>query len=127
MAAEVEIGVILNSGITISSVSVAIYLIKKWMNQREVVEGDIKKEAVRVAFELAARHKESCEEIKAKISDNRRYYETTYDDLSADNKEIIRLQRITNGRVNALETDLAVLKQAHRDRTGAHERQGDCL
>ena len=128
---EAELNTLFVASVNIGSVGCAIYLFKKWMTQREVAESDIRKDALyaaeKVAKEFAERHRASCEEIKQKISDNRRYYETTYDDLSADNKEIIRLQRITNGRVNALETDLAVLKQAHRDRTGARERQGDCL
>lgn len=128
--AGTELNVLFNAGVTVGAVSWAVYLFRKWMGQRESAEIEIKKEALmasaKVAQDLAIRHKESCEEIKQKIADNRRYYETTYNDLSADNKEIIRLQRITNGRVNALETDLAVLKQAHRDRTGKHERKEDC-
>ena len=128
---EAELNTLFVASVNIGSVGCAIYLFKKWMTQREVAESDIRKDALyaaeKVAKEFAERHRASCEEIKQKISDNRKYYESTYDDLSADNKEIIRLQRITNGRVNALETDLAVLKQAHRDRTGARERQGDCL
>lgn len=128
---EAELNTLFVASVNIGSVGCAIYLFKKWMTQREVAESDIRKDALyaaeKVAKEFAERHRASCEEIKQKISDNRKYYESTYDDLSADNKEIIRLQRITNGRVNDLEKDLAVLKQAHRDRTGARERQGDCL
>ena len=131
MAAEVEISTLLNISATLGSVGWATYLFRKWMLQRESAEQEIKRDALRasekVALDFAERHRESCEEIKAKISDNREYYKSTYDDLSADNKEIIRLQRITNGRVNQLEIDLAVLKQAHADRTGRHERKGDCV
>jgi hypothetical protein len=130
MATNIEISTILNIFATIGSVGWATYLFRKWMLQRESAEQEIKRDALRasekVALEFAERHRASCEEIKAKISDNREYYKSTYDDLSADNKEIIRLQRITNGRVNQLETDLAVLKQAHADRTGRHERKEDC-
>jgi hypothetical protein len=131
MATNIEISTILNIFATIGSVGWATYLFRKWMLQRESAEQEIKRDALRasekVALDFAERHRESCEEIKAKISDNREYYKSTYDDLSADNKEIIRLQRITNGRVNQLETDLAVLKQAHADRTGRHERKGECV
>ena len=130
MAAEVEISTLLNISATLGSVGWATYLFRKWMINREIAEQDIKRDALKasekVALDFAERHRASCEEIKAKISDNREYYKSTYDDLSADNKEIIRLQRITNGRVNQLEIDLAVLKQAHADRTGRHERMGEC-
>jgi len=128
---EAELNTLFVASVNIGSVGCAIYLFKKWMSQRESAESDIRKDALyaaeKVAREFAEKHRASCEEIKAKISDNRKYYETTYDNLSADNKEIIRLQRITNGRVNALEIDLAVLKQAHNDRTGKHERKEDCV
>lgn len=129
--AETELNVLFNASVTIGSVSWAIYLFRKWMAQREEAEADIKKEALlasaKIASEFAIRHKESCEEIKTKIAENRRYYEKTYDSLSDDNKEIIRLQRITNGRVTELEIDLGKLQQAHEDRTGKYERKDDCV
>jgi hypothetical protein len=129
MAAEVEISTILNLSATLGSVGWAVYLFRKWMTQREISEQDIKRDALRasenMARDLAIKHREACEEIKEKIADNRRFYEKTYDALSVDNKEIIRLQRITNGRVNDLEVNLGKLQQAHSDRTGKRERQED--
>ena len=126
---EAELNVLFNASVTIGSVSWAIYLFRKWMSQRETAEQEIKREALRasekVAIEFAERHRTSCEEIKQKIAENRTYYEDTYKDLSLDNKEIIRLQRITNGRVNTLEIGLALLKQAHEDRTGKRDRKED--
>jgi len=117
--------IIINSGVTIGAVGVAIYLIKKWMNARESTEEAIKADAKQTAKDLAERHDKACNEIKEHIRDNRNFYERTYNDLKKDISEVFQLQRIANGRVGKVEKGLALLKQSHEDRTGKMERVTD--
>jgi len=128
--------VIIQSGVTVAAVSVAIYLIKKWMNDREVQENLIKEDAKRTSKELADKHEASTIEIKRQIANNRDFYERTYYDLKnsyerlhldlkKDIGDVFNLQRIANGRTSKLETELAVLRQSHEDRTGKMERKTD--
>jgi hypothetical protein len=137
VASEVSVlQIIINSGVTISAVGVAIYLIKKWMNAREATEEAIKEDAKRTAKELADKHDKACDEIKRSIGENRNFYERTYYDLKntyeklyldlkKDISEVFELQRIANGRVGKVEQGLAVLKQSHEDRIGKMERVTD--
>lgn len=130
--------VIINSTVTIGAVSLAIYLIKKWMNDRENQENLIKDDAKKTARDLAEKHEASCREINQHIADNRNFYERTYYDLKntyeklyldlkKDIGEVFELQRIANGRTGKLEKELAVLRQSHEDRTGKMERETDRL
>lgn len=130
------IQIIINSGVTIAAVSVAIYLMKKWMNTREATEEAIKEDAKETARNLADRHDKACDEIKQRIGDNRNFYERTYSDLKntyetvyldlkRDIGSVFEQQRIANGRTGKLERDLAVLRQSHEDRTGKTERVTD--
>lgn len=130
------VSIIVNSGVTITAVSVAIYLFKKWMNVREVTEEALKEDAKKTAKEIAEKHDRSCDEIKEHIANNRNFYERTYYDLKntyeklyldlkKDIGDVFELQRIANGRTGKLETELAVLRQSHEDRTGKMERATD--
>jgi hypothetical protein len=130
--------IIVQSGVTVAAVSVAIYLIKKWMNDREVQENLIKEDAKKTSRDLAERHDASCVEIKKQIMENRNFYERTYYDLKniyeklyldlkKDIADVFELQRIANGRTGKLEVELAVLRQSHEDRTGKMERATDKL
>ena len=128
--------VIINSTVTIGAVSLAIYLIKKWMNDRELQENLIKEDAKKTSRDLVERHDASCVEIKKQIMENRNFYERTYYDLKntyeklyldlkKDIGDVFNLQRIANGRTSKLEIELAVLRQSHEDRTGKMERKTD--
>jgi hypothetical protein len=130
--------IIIQSGVTVAAVSVAIYLIKKWMNDREVQENLIKEDARRTARDLSDKHEASSFEIKKQIMENRNFYERTYYDLKntyeklyldlkKDIADVFELQRIANGRTGKLEVELAVLRQSHEDRTGKMERKTDKL
>ena len=133
--------VIINSTVTIGAVSLAIYLIKKWMNDRERQEELIKNDAKETAKNLSERHDASCAELKQHIADNRNFYERTYYDLKntyerlyldlkKDIGDVFELQRIANGRTGKLETSLAILQKSHNileDRTGKMERVTDKL
>lgn len=133
--------VIINSTVTIGAVSLAIYLIKKWMNDRETQENLIKEDAKNTAKDLSNKHEASCTEIKQQIRNNRDFYERTYYDLKntyeklyldlkKDIADVFELQRIANGRTGKLETALAVLQNSHNileDRTGKMERVTDKL
>jgi len=120
--------IIINSGVTITAVSVAIYLFKKWMNARELTEETIKEDAKKTAKDLAERHEKAYSEIKEHIEGNRDFYERTYFDLKKDIGDVFELQRIANGRTGKLETALAILQKSHcalEDRTGKMERTTD--
>ena len=122
--------IIIQSGVTVAAVSVAIYLIKKWMNDREVQENLIKEDAKKTSRDLVERHDASCVEIKKQIMENRNFYERTYFDLKKDIGDVFELQRIANGRTGKLETALAILQKSHcalEDRTGKMERATDKL
>lgn len=120
--------IIINSGVTITAVSVAIYLFKKWMNARELTEETIKEDAKKTAKDLAERHEKACREIKEHIEGNRNFYERTYFDLKKDIGSVFELQRIANGRTGKLETALGILQKSQKileDRTGKMERVTD--
>ena len=133
--------VIINSTVTLGAVGMAIYLIKKWMNDRERQEELIKNDAKQTAKDLSDRHDISCAELKQHIADNRNFYERTYYDLKntyerlyldlkKDIGDVFELQRIANGRTGKVETALAVLQNSHNileDRTGKMERATDKL
>lgn len=130
--------VIINSTVTLGAVGMAIYLIKKWMNDRELQEKLIKEDARRTARDLSDKHDASSFEIKKQIMENRNFYERTYYDLKntyeklyldlkKDIADVFELQRIANGRTGKVEVELAVLRQSHEDRTGKLERKTDKL
>jgi hypothetical protein len=130
------LSVFINGGTIVVTGGIATFMIKKWMNARENTEDQIKKDAIIAAEKLEKAQKETANSIMGKIGDNKKFYSQTYtelkllfldikEELKADIKETIELQRQTNGKVLKLDKELAVLKQAHEDRTGKHERVTD--
>ena len=108
-----EIGIIVTmiGGLFGVFIKVISYLVKKWMNDREQQEANIRAElftiTAKIAHDLADRHDEAVKDIKDKIAGNREYYVKSYGDISAQIKEMdIRLvQRmdVANGRTGKLE------------------------
>jgi hypothetical protein len=111
---------IYQSGVTISAFGGFVWLFKRWMNQRESSESEIRINAAiqteKVARELQTRHEQSCIEIKQQIADNKAFYKETYNDLKNDIGKVAELQKIANGRTGKLEVKFATLEQAHKDR-----------
>ena len=127
---DLNIGsILLNWAGTGVAVGATAYLFKRWMDAREKAEAEIRINASieidKVEKNLSKKHEDSTNEIKKHVADNRIFYEKTYLDLKQDIRQVFDLQRIANGRTSTLEKGLAVLEQAHKDRTGKRERSTD--
>jgi hypothetical protein len=127
---DLNIGsILLNWAGTGVAVGATAYLFKRWMDAREKAEAEIRINASieidKVEKNLSKKHEDSTIEIKREIAGNRTFYEKTYYDLKQDIRQVFDLQRVANGRTSTLEKGLAVLEQAHKDRTGKLERNTD--
>jgi hypothetical protein len=83
------------------------FAIKKWINNIEKTikenRDTAKAENENTARILAISNKESHDDIKERIANNKDFYSTSYTDLKKDIADVYDLQRDTNGRVGKTE------------------------
>lgn len=116
--------VLANGSVILGSVSVNVYLLKKWMNTRETAEINLRKEMIntttKITEDLSAKHKEATEEIKDKIAENKTFYSISYDKIEKGIDRLVEQQRIANGRTGKLEgivkTQIALCKERNQGR-----------
>ncbi len=111
---------IFNGSVALGGFSGFCYMFKRWMDAREKAESqnriDASIQADKIAKEFQEKHEKSCNEIMAKISENKIFYKTANEELKQEIRTVADLQRVANGRTGKIEVRLAVLEQAHKDR-----------